>query len=56
LIWLLMCLGALTLPRSAWINDKAILVGLALGLGIWLVKHKRRRIPEAQTKGSEAIP
>jgi hypothetical protein len=56
LIWLLTCLGALTLPSSAWINDKAILVGLALGLCIWLVKHKPRRIPEGQTKASEAIP
>jgi len=56
LIWLLVCLGALTLPSSAWINDKAILVGLALGLCVWLVNHKRRRIPEAQTKASEAIP
>lgn len=34
----------------------AIFVGLALGLGIWLVKHKRRRVAEAQTKASEAIP
>jgi peptidoglycan/LPS O-acetylase OafA/YrhL len=56
LIWLLTCLGALTLPSSAWINDKAILVGLALGLCIWLVKHKPRRIPEGQTKASKAIP
>jgi amino acid transporter len=56
LIWLLVCLGALTLPSSAWINDKAILVGLALGLCIWLVNRERRRIPEAQTKGSAAIP
>jgi amino acid transporter len=56
LIWLLICLGALTLPRSAWINDKAILVGLALGLSIWLVTHKRRRTPETQPEASEVIP
>jgi amino acid transporter len=56
LIWLLTCLGALTLPSSAWINDKAILVGLALGLCIWLVTHKRRRTPETQTEAGEVIP
>lgn len=31
LIWLLICMGALALPRSAWSNDKAIMVGLILG-------------------------
>jgi hypothetical protein len=55
LIWLLICLGALTLPSSAWINDKAILVGLALGLCIWLATHKTRRIPETQPDASEPI-
>lgn len=56
LIWLLICLGALTLPSSAWINDKAILAGLALGLCIWLVTHKLRRIPATPTEASELIP
>jgi amino acid transporter len=56
LVWLLICLGALTLPSSAWINDKAILVGLALGTCIWLVTHKRRRIPATQNETSELIP
>ena len=36
LIWLLICMGALTIPQPAWINDEAILVGLALGLCLWL--------------------
>ena len=56
LIWLLICLGALTLPSSAWINDKAILVGLALGMCIWLVTHKRRRIPATRKEANELIP
>ncbi len=56
LIWLLICLGALTLPSSAWINDKAILVGLALGLCIWLAARNSRRMPEAQPQPSESVP
>jgi amino acid transporter len=56
LIWLLVCVGALTLPSSAWINDKAILVGLALGLCIWLVTRKRPRISETRTEVSDLIP
>jgi amino acid transporter len=42
LIWLLICIGALTLPSSAWVNDEAILVGLALGLCVWLATRKGR--------------
>lgn len=43
LLWLLICMCALALPRSAWINDKAILVGLVLGLCIWIVARRKRR-------------
>jgi amino acid transporter len=53
LIWLLVCVGALTLPSSAWINDKAILVGLALGLCIWLVTRKRPRTSETRAEVSD---
>ena len=56
LIWLLICMGALTLPSSAWINDKAIAVGLALGLFIWLATRKSRRIPGTQPEASELTP
>ncbi len=42
LIWVLICLGALTLPGSAWINDEAIVVVLLLGLCIWLPTRKPR--------------
>jgi len=56
LIWLLICLGALTLPGSAWINDKAILVGLAVGLCIWLSARRSRRIPEARSEAGEVVP
>lgn len=56
LIWLLICLGALTIPSSAWINDKAILVSLVLGFGIWLAARKSRRIREPQPEASELIP
>ena len=31
-VWLLICTGALALPRSAWSNDKAILFCLVVGL------------------------
>ncbi len=56
LIWLLICLGALTIPSSAWINDKAIVVGLALGLCIWLAARKSRRIGQVQPQPGEIIP
>jgi len=56
LIWLLICIGALTLPSSAWINDKAIFVGLALGLCVWLATRRSRRIPETQSQAGELIP
>src|SRR5579863_168973 len=36
-IWLLICTGALALPRSAWSNDKAILLCLVFGLGVRIV-------------------
>ena len=56
LIWLLICMGALTLPSSAWINDKAILVGLSLGLCIWLAARKTQRTPQGKAEVSELIP
>jgi hypothetical protein len=56
LIWLLICLGALILPSSAWINDKAILVGLALGLCIWLGTAKKRRVSRTPQEASEMVP
>jgi hypothetical protein len=52
LVWLLICLAALTLPSSAWINDETMLVVFVLGLGLWLARRKSRRIVE-QSKGSE---
>lgn len=42
LIWLLICMGALALPRSAWSNDKAILVGLIFGLCVRMVVRGKR--------------
>jgi amino acid transporter len=56
LIWLLMCLGALTLPSSAWINDAAISVGLVLGVCVWLARGKGRQIPETASRAGELIP
>ena len=56
LIWLLICLGALTLPQPAWINDKAILVGLGLGLCLWLVTRKSRGNRGPHPQPSELIP
>lgn len=56
LIWLLICLGALTLPSSAWINDEAIIVVLLLGLCLWLPTRKSRQIPGAPPQRSELIP
>lgn len=46
LIWLLICLGALTLPSSAWINDCAVGVGLVFGFAIWSSTRKARRPSE----------
>ena len=56
LLWLLICIGALTLPSSAWINDEAIVVGLAIGLGFWLVSRKARRLPEPRPEPGQLVP
>jgi amino acid transporter len=56
LIWLLICLGALTLPQPAWINDKAIVAGLALGLFLWLVTRKSRGNSGSQPQPGDLIP
>lgn len=56
LIWLLVCMGALTIPQGAWINDEAILAGLALGLCLWLVTRKSRGMPRGEAQPSESIP
>lgn len=48
LIWLLICLGALSLPSSAWTNDKAILVGVLIGLCLWVGTRASRRPAAAQ--------
>jgi hypothetical protein len=42
LAWLLICMGALALPRSAWSNDKAILVGLLFGLCVRIIVRGKR--------------
>lgn len=44
LVWLVICLGALALPSSAWINDRAIAAALTLGVVVWLAARKNRRI------------
>lgn len=54
LIWLLICLGALAVPSSAWINDKAILVGLLLGLCVWAATRRTRRSAPAQLPAHSA--
>jgi amino acid transporter len=56
LIWLLVCLGALTLPSSAWINDKAVAAALGLGFFFWLAARKSRRISPANAQPGEVVP
>lgn len=53
LVWLLICTGALALPRSAWNNDKAILVGLILGLFVRMVIGGKRGALEKRTHVGE---
>jgi amino acid transporter len=53
LVWLLICMGALALPRSAWSNDKAILVGLIFGLCVRIVIRGKRGELEKSTGISE---
>lgn len=54
LVWLVVCLGALALPTSAWINDKAILAGLALGFFVWLAARKSHH--PATKQAGELVP
>lgn len=56
LIWLLICMGALTLPSSAWINDEAIAVALTIGLAVWLTIRKSRRILETRPEAGQLVP
>jgi len=53
LAWLLICMGALALPRSAWSNDKAILVGLIFGLCVRIIIRGQRRGLEKRTRIGE---
>jgi amino acid transporter len=53
LAWLLVCMGALALPRSAWSNDKAILVGLIFGLCVRISTRGKRRGLEKRTRMGE---
>jgi hypothetical protein len=54
LVWLLICLGALTVPRAAWVNDKAIVVSLAAGALVWTAMRKRRHA-QTQPEAGELI-
>jgi len=42
LIWILICLGALTIPETTRTNVKAMLVLGLVGLGFWLLTRKSR--------------
>jgi amino acid transporter len=53
LAWLLTCMGALALPRSAWSNDKAILVGLIFGLCVRMIIRGRRGELEKRSRIGE---
>jgi amino acid transporter len=54
LVWLLICLGALTIPRAAWVNDKAIVVSLAAGALVWMAMRKRR-LAQTRPEAGELI-
>jgi amino acid transporter len=55
LIWILICLGALTIPQSTRTNVKAMLVMGLVGLGFWWATRKSRRLLGSSSSKLESL-